>query len=222
MNPDLDMASQLLLLVQLISHLKKSFLQYSFPSREKHLSVKVHLQSQHWTHLMCHGLSRTLSRNRSTMGFSQLAQYSISCLQVVAAVNPPENTTKATPSRSPHESKASKYIKGVASSAASRGCFRSSGSATIHVRPRGTAARRTAAFHKQHRGHAFFGLLLLEKKMLPVSCRTLPLCRGGGNSSGHTLSTCMCIPVRRRRRALTFGVSAGTSAPSLKAQPIAH
>lgn len=66
-----------LLLLQLVSHLKKSFLQYSFPSREKHLSVKVHLQSQHWTHLMCHGLSRTLSRNRSTMGFSQLAQYSI-------------------------------------------------------------------------------------------------------------------------------------------------
>lgn len=81
----------MLLVVQLVSHLKKSFLQYSFPSREKHLSVKVHLQSQHWTHLMCHGLSRTLSRNRSTMGFSQLAQYSIACLQ--AAVNPPTKHT---------------------------------------------------------------------------------------------------------------------------------
>lgn len=59
------------------AYLKKSFLQYSFPSREKHFSVKVHLQSQHWTHLMCHGLSKTLSKNLSRIGFSQLAQWSI-------------------------------------------------------------------------------------------------------------------------------------------------
>lgn len=92
------MASLLLVLlqVQLVSHLKKSFLQYSFPSREKHLSVKVHLQSQHWTHLMCHGLSRTLSRNRSTMGFSQLAQYSIACQQVVAVIPQKTQTTTTT------------------------------------------------------------------------------------------------------------------------------
>lgn len=97
------MASLLLVLlqVQLVSHLKKSFLQYSFPSREKHLSVKVHLQSQHWTHLMCHGLSRTLSRNRSTMGFSQLAQNSIACLQVVAVI-PPENTKRRRQHRPDH------------------------------------------------------------------------------------------------------------------------
>lgn len=109
----------MLLVVQLVSHLKKSFLQYSFPSREKHLSVKVHLQSQHWTHLMCHGLSRTLSRNRSTMGFSQLAQYSIACLQVAVILqqNTQTTTTKTTPSRSPHKSKC---IRSVASSAASR------------------------------------------------------------------------------------------------------
>lgn len=61
----------------LVAYLKKSFLQYSFPSREKHFSVKVHLQSQHWTHLMCHGLSKTLSKNLSRIGFSQLAQWSI-------------------------------------------------------------------------------------------------------------------------------------------------
>lgn len=59
------------------AYLKKSFLQYSFPSREKHFSVKVHLQSLHWTHLMCHGLSKTFSRNLSRIGFSQLAQWSI-------------------------------------------------------------------------------------------------------------------------------------------------
>lgn len=59
------------------AYLKKSFLQYSFPSREKHFSVKVHLQSQHWTHLMCHGLSKTFNRNLSRIGFSQLAQWSI-------------------------------------------------------------------------------------------------------------------------------------------------
>lgn len=59
------------------AYLKKSFLQYSLPSREKHFSVKVHLHSQHWTHLMCHGLSKTLSKNLSRIGFSQLAQWSI-------------------------------------------------------------------------------------------------------------------------------------------------
>ncbi len=59
------------------AYLKKSFLQYSFPSREKHFSVKVHLHSQHWTHLVCHGLSKTLSKNLSRIGFSQLAQWSI-------------------------------------------------------------------------------------------------------------------------------------------------
>lgn len=63
--------------ITLDTHLKKSFLQYSLPSREKHFSVNVHLQSQHWTHLMCHGLSSTLSRNLSTIGFSQLAHWSM-------------------------------------------------------------------------------------------------------------------------------------------------
>lgn len=37
----------------------------------------MHLHSQHWTHLMCQGLSRTLSRNLSRIGFSQLAHWSI-------------------------------------------------------------------------------------------------------------------------------------------------
>lgn len=59
------------------TYLKKSFLQYNFPSREKHFSDKVHLQSQHWTHLTCHGLSKTLSRNLSRMGFSQLVHWSM-------------------------------------------------------------------------------------------------------------------------------------------------
>lgn len=156
--------------MQLVSHLKKSFLQYSFPSREKHLSVKVHLQSQHWTHLMCHGLSRTLSRNRSTMGFSQLAQYSIACLRTAVILQKhtqTTTTTKTTPSRSPHKSK---RIRSVASSAASCGCVWSLGSTTILVRPCGTSARRTAASQKQLRGHdsLFLFLLLFRKKMLSV------------------------------------------------------
>lgn len=59
------------------AYLKKSFLQYNFPSREKHFSDKVHLHSQQWTHLTCHGLSKTLRRNLSRMGFSQLAHWSM-------------------------------------------------------------------------------------------------------------------------------------------------
>ena len=36
--------------ISMYAYLKKSFLQYSFPSREKHFSVKLHLHSQHCTH----------------------------------------------------------------------------------------------------------------------------------------------------------------------------
>lgn len=68
--------------------LKKSFLQYSFPSREKHFSVRLHLHSQHCTHLMCHALSRTLRRNLSNIGLSQPAQWTIvfGCAPTVTAV----------------------------------------------------------------------------------------------------------------------------------------
>ena len=60
--------------ISMYAYLKKSFLQYSFPSREKHFSVKLHLHSQHWTHLTCHALSKTLRRNRSRIGLSHPAQ----------------------------------------------------------------------------------------------------------------------------------------------------
>lgn len=59
------------------SYLKKSFLQYSLPSREKHFSVKLHLHSQHCTHLTCQALSSTLSRKRSRIGLSQPAQWTM-------------------------------------------------------------------------------------------------------------------------------------------------
>ena len=52
-------------------------MQYSFPSREKHFSVKLHLQSQHWTHLTCQALSRTFRRNLSSIGLSHPAQWTI-------------------------------------------------------------------------------------------------------------------------------------------------
>lgn len=58
-------------------YLKKSFLQYSLPSREKHFSVKLHLHSQHCTHLTCQALSSTLSRKRSRIGLSQPAQWTM-------------------------------------------------------------------------------------------------------------------------------------------------
>lgn len=61
------------------AHLKKSFLQQSRPSLEKHLSVKLHLQSQHCTHLACQALSKTLSRNLSRIGLSHPAQWTIFC-----------------------------------------------------------------------------------------------------------------------------------------------
>lgn len=59
------------------AYLKKSFLQYSLPSREKHFSVKLHLHSQHCTHLTCQALSNTLSRKRSRIGLSQPAQWTM-------------------------------------------------------------------------------------------------------------------------------------------------
>lgn len=61
----------------LLLYLKKSILQKSLPSLEKHLSVRLQLHSQHCTHLACHALSSTLSRNRSRMGRSQPAQWTI-------------------------------------------------------------------------------------------------------------------------------------------------
>lgn len=61
------------------AYLKKSFLQYSRPSLEKHLSVKLHLQSQHCTHLACQALSKTLSKNLSRIGLSHPAQWTIFC-----------------------------------------------------------------------------------------------------------------------------------------------
>lgn len=60
----------------LLSYLKKSFLQKSFPSLLKHLSAKAALQSWQRTHSACHVLSRTLRRNLSKIGLSQPAQAS--------------------------------------------------------------------------------------------------------------------------------------------------
>lgn len=60
-----------------VSHLKKSFLQYSLPSREKHFSVRLHLHSQHCTHFTCQARSSTLSRKRSRIGLSQPAQWTM-------------------------------------------------------------------------------------------------------------------------------------------------
>lgn len=59
------------------AYLKKSFLQYSLPSREKHFSVKLHLHSQHWTHLTCQALSSTLRRKRSRIGLWQPAHWTM-------------------------------------------------------------------------------------------------------------------------------------------------
>ena len=51
-----------------IIYLKKSLLQKSFPSLEKHFSVSVIPQSEHCTHCMCQALSKTFSKNRSRIG----------------------------------------------------------------------------------------------------------------------------------------------------------
>jgi len=58
------------------SHLKKSSRQNSWPSREKHLSVRGHLQSEHWTQLMCQTRSSTFNKNRSSIGPSHPAHIS--------------------------------------------------------------------------------------------------------------------------------------------------
>lgn len=55
------------------TNLKKSARQNSFPSREKHFSVKFCLHSQHWTHFACQALSRTFKRNLSKIGRSHPA-----------------------------------------------------------------------------------------------------------------------------------------------------
>ena len=65
------------------TYLKKSALQNSFPSREKHLSVSLDLHSQQCTHFTCHGRSRTFNRNRSKMGPLQPAHI---CTMLTAAV----------------------------------------------------------------------------------------------------------------------------------------
>lgn len=59
------------------THLKKSFLQKSFPSRLKHLSVSAPPQSEQRTHSACHVLSSTVTRNLPVMGFWQPAQHTI-------------------------------------------------------------------------------------------------------------------------------------------------
>ncbi|TNN68833.1 hypothetical protein EYF80_020868 [Liparis tanakae] len=56
---------------------RKVTIRNSFPSLEKHFSVRLQLHSQHWTHLACHARSSTLRRNRSRMGRSQPAQWTI-------------------------------------------------------------------------------------------------------------------------------------------------
>lgn len=52
-----------------IAHLKKSSLQNSLSSLEKHLSCSVVLQSKHLTQLACHARSNTFNRNLSRIGF---------------------------------------------------------------------------------------------------------------------------------------------------------
>ena len=59
------------------THLKKSDLQKSFPSRLKHLSVRAQPQSEHRTHSACHVLSSTVTRNFPVMGFWQPLQHTI-------------------------------------------------------------------------------------------------------------------------------------------------
>lgn len=58
------------------AYLIKSFLQKSFPSRLKHLSIKGPLQSLHRTQCWCHRRSHTFRRNFSKMGWLQPAQWS--------------------------------------------------------------------------------------------------------------------------------------------------
>lgn len=72
-----------------VYYLKKSFLQYNFPSLEKHLSVSAHEQSVHWTHSTCQARSRTFKRYRSTIGPWQPAHSCIveSTLSI-ASLNP--------------------------------------------------------------------------------------------------------------------------------------
>jgi len=55
------------------AYLKKSSLQKILPSLEKHLSVRLHWQSVHWTHLTCQTWSSTFSKKRSSMGCSHPA-----------------------------------------------------------------------------------------------------------------------------------------------------
>lgn len=59
--------------IKISTHLKKSFLQNSFPSRLKHLSVRLQWQSKQRTHSACQVRSSTFSRNLSRMGLSQPA-----------------------------------------------------------------------------------------------------------------------------------------------------
>lgn len=54
-------------------YLKKSSLQKSFASLEKHLSCNVALQSKQRTHSTCHARSKTFSRYWSIIGFSHPA-----------------------------------------------------------------------------------------------------------------------------------------------------
>lgn len=58
----------------MFTHLVKSSLQYSFPSRLKHFSERLLLQSAHFTHFACQARSKTLKMNRSSIGISQPAQ----------------------------------------------------------------------------------------------------------------------------------------------------
>lgn len=55
------------------TYLKKSFLQKSFASLEKHLSCSAALQSKQRTHSTCHARSKTFSRYWSIIGFSHPA-----------------------------------------------------------------------------------------------------------------------------------------------------
>ena len=55
------------------SYLKKSFLQKSLFSLVKHLSVRTVRQSKHLTHAECQDLSKTFTRNRSSIALSQAA-----------------------------------------------------------------------------------------------------------------------------------------------------
>lgn len=56
-----------------VTYLKKSFLQKSFASLEKHLSCNAALQSKQRTHSTCHARSKTFSRYWSIIGFSHPA-----------------------------------------------------------------------------------------------------------------------------------------------------